>query len=333
MARRSSRPIGFQFPNDLPEPPVAERRPLAVASAAIAPARHLAKEGEACPTCGRELTPAERLGPWRRTHAFAGEEARPAPMGPHAPLPEADHASSRSLRRAGQRSAAVAPGPAQSSTRPRGRVATEAPSLELDSWQGASHPAGVRARSPRPAPAGELAAIVAGLAAEPGREGCLVHSERLPARNARFADPEAPLPESLRAALAADGIGQLWLHQAARPRRRPPRRERRGGDRHGQRQDPLLQPARLRDPARRPAGHGALPVPDQGPRAGPAQDRCSASREPARTGPPAPGHLRRRHPHAHSGEACAPRGGSCSPTPTCSTAASCPTTRAGRASS
>jgi len=214
MARRSSRPIGFQFPNDPPEPPAASRRPLELAAAPLAAGSHLAKEGEACPTCGRELTPAERLGPWRRTHAFAGEEARPAPMGPHAPLPEADHASSRALRRAGQRSAAVVPAPAQSPTRPRGRVAAEAPTLELDSWQGASIPAGARARSPRPAPAGELAAIVAGLAAEPGREGCLVHSERLPAREARFADPEAPLPGSLRAALAADGIQQLWLHQA-----------------------------------------------------------------------------------------------------------------------
>ncbi|MBM4118471.1 DEAD/DEAH box helicase, partial [bacterium] len=229
MARRSSRPIGFQFPADPPAVPAAERRPLAVGSAATAPARHLAKEGDACPTCGRELTAAERLGPWRKTHAFAGEDARPSPMGPHAPLPEADHASSRALRRAGQRSAAAlapaaasapapaaAPAPAPRPTRPRGRAAAaaspaEAPTLDLDSWQG---PAGVRARSPRPAPAGELAAIVAGLAAEPGREGCLVHSERLPAREARFADPESPLPESLRAALAADGIGQLWLHQA-----------------------------------------------------------------------------------------------------------------------
>ncbi|MCB1164221.1 DEAD/DEAH box helicase, partial [bacterium] len=98
-------------------------------------------------------------------------------------------------------------------TRPRGRVAEDSPPGAAPLFA-VHEPAGVRARSPRPAPAGTLDAIVAELAAEEGRERCLAHVERIPAREARFADPAAPLPESLRAALAADGIERLYRHQA-----------------------------------------------------------------------------------------------------------------------
>ncbi len=40
-------------------------------------------------------------------------------------------------------------------------------------------------------------------------------AEMIPARSARYADPAAPLPEPLAAALAADGIRQLYSHQTA----------------------------------------------------------------------------------------------------------------------
>ncbi len=44
--------------------------------------------------------------------------------------------------------------------------------------------------------------------------GQVVHVERIPARDARHARPAKPLPEPLRAALAASGIHELYLHQA-----------------------------------------------------------------------------------------------------------------------
>jgi DEAD/DEAH box helicase domain-containing protein len=43
----------------------------------------------------------------------------------------------------------------------------------------------------------------------------IVHIERLPARAARYAEPSAPLPPPLAAALAARGISRLYTHQAA----------------------------------------------------------------------------------------------------------------------
>ena len=238
MARRSSRPIGFQFPVDPPAPPAAQRRSLTPTGSSTAPGVHRAREGEACPTCGRDLTPGERLGALRRTPAFAGEEARPSPQGPHAPLPEAEHASSRALRRAG------AAAPALSPTRPRGRGAAAPPPGAtlalpgLDEIPRVAEPAGVRARSPRPAPAGDLDAIIAALAAEPGRERCLAHVERIPAREARFADPgRAPAREPARgpgrrrhrAALPAPGrarstrraAARTWWWSPARPAARP----------------------------------------------------------------------------------------------------------------
>ncbi|MBO9323469.1 MAG: DEAD/DEAH box helicase, partial [Roseiflexus sp.] len=48
-----------------------------------------------------------------------------------------------------------------------------------------------------------------------GYAGQIAHIERLPARAARFAEPSAPLPQPLAAALAARGITRLYTHQAA----------------------------------------------------------------------------------------------------------------------
>ena len=182
--RRSNRPIGFQFPDSPQDPPASSRR-------------HLAKEGEACPACGRDFRPGEGPGRARRFPAFAGEEARSAPHGPHAPLPEAEQASSRSLRRSGVRASAMAAPVAA----PRRR----APSASVP---------GLWAHSPRPEPGGDLEALFRAMAAEPGRERSLTHIERIPARQARFAEPERPLTDSLRASLASDGIERLYLHQA-----------------------------------------------------------------------------------------------------------------------
>ncbi|HEX4490780.1 MAG TPA: DEAD/DEAH box helicase [Acidimicrobiia bacterium] len=58
-------------------------------------------------------------------------------------------------------------------------------------------------------------ATLAALGAEPERAGRLVASETIPARAARFADLERPLPAELTERLAARGIERLWTHQAA----------------------------------------------------------------------------------------------------------------------
>ncbi len=49
----------------------------------------------------------------------------------------------------------------------------------------------------------------------PGYAHQIAHVQPLPPRAARFAAPDAPLPDALAAALAARGITQLYAHQAA----------------------------------------------------------------------------------------------------------------------
>src|SRR5215217_3773232 len=49
----------------------------------------------------------------------------------------------------------------------------------------------------------------------PGYAHQIAHVQPLPPRAARFAAPDAPLPDALAAALAARGITQLYTHQAA----------------------------------------------------------------------------------------------------------------------
>ena len=223
MARRTSRPIGFRIPDALSPSPASTRRPLAETRAAVqtdappgggtagapsaadraasaAASRRLSQLGALrerfCPACGHDLArggsaghaagarggEAARMrgdapGPVRRGSARAGEDARPPAQGPFAPEHEATRASSRVLRRAGSREATLA--------------------------------------APAVRPGESLEAVFRALAAEPGREDCLVHVQRLAARDARHADPERPLPESLRLALAGEGIARLYTHQAA----------------------------------------------------------------------------------------------------------------------
>src|SRR5215470_5509615 len=48
----------------------------------------------------------------------------------------------------------------------------------------------------------------------PGYREQIVHVEQIQPRPARYAEPTAPLPVSLRAALAARGVARLYTHQA-----------------------------------------------------------------------------------------------------------------------
>ncbi len=48
----------------------------------------------------------------------------------------------------------------------------------------------------------------------PGREDSLAHMEKIAARESRFLEPERPLPQNLRAAVAESGVEELYLHQA-----------------------------------------------------------------------------------------------------------------------
>ena len=58
-------------------------------------------------------------------------------------------------------------------------------------------------------------ALVSLLRRTPGYRDQIVHIEAIPPRPARYADPAAPLPDALRAALVARGIARLYAHQAA----------------------------------------------------------------------------------------------------------------------
>ncbi|HEY7598813.1 MAG TPA: DEAD/DEAH box helicase, partial [Candidatus Limnocylindrales bacterium] len=66
-----------------------------------------------------------------------------------------------------------------------------------------------------PAEPATIEALIAMLRRAPGYREQIVHVEQLPPRPARYADPAAPLPEALRAALAARGVARLYTHQAA----------------------------------------------------------------------------------------------------------------------
>jgi DEAD/DEAH box helicase domain-containing protein len=67
---------------------------------------------------------------------------------------------------------------------------------------------------PVPAPAApDLPAVVRELAARPEHRGALAHWETLPERPARHGELAEPLPESVTAALAHQGIERLYTHQ------------------------------------------------------------------------------------------------------------------------
>ncbi|MCP4547405.1 MAG: DEAD/DEAH box helicase [bacterium] len=206
-SRRTSRPIGFRMPAAESACPVAQRRALPLPGPAAPPSREdtdrrptlrsHTKGEENCPTCGHALSDARHL-----RHARAGEDARGPAQGPHAPCPEAQAASSRTLQRAG---VSNRPG---AFPEPSGVGETALPlmqSSERPIWP---------APEQRMTPGAPIEDLFRAMAREPGYEKSLAHIERLPERDACFADPEQPLPESLRASLAADGIDRLWRHQA-----------------------------------------------------------------------------------------------------------------------
>ena len=142
---------------------------------------------------------------------------------------------------------------------------------------------GFLARLTDDAPAGDLAAWLAEFARaarEPRRARPLGDAARA-ARRAS-ASCSLPLPRPLREALERAGH-RAALHAPGAGDRGAARRARhRGRDRHRERQEPVLPPAGARAAARRARGHGALPVPDQGARAGPAQGPDAARRRASR---------------------------------------------------
>ena len=112
-----------------------------------------------------------------------------------------------------------------------------------------------------------------------------------------------------------------------RPRR--PQRGRRHADRVGQ--DPLLQPAGRRRGRQGPHGPGAVPLPHQGARRGPARRPCGRwPTEPTSTSRRTRTTATRR---PTCGAWCGPRARWSSPTRTCSTPRSSRTTRSGSSSS
>jgi DEAD/DEAH box helicase domain-containing protein len=59
-----------------------------------------------------------------------------------------------------------------------------------------------------------LSGLIDEVLAQPDFRDRIVHVERIPAREARFAAPQRPLDGRLRGALDSMGIGSLYSHQA-----------------------------------------------------------------------------------------------------------------------
>jgi DEAD/DEAH box helicase domain-containing protein len=66
-----------------------------------------------------------------------------------------------------------------------------------------------------PAELATIESLIDLLRRAPGYREQIVHVEPLPPRPARYAEPAVPVPELLRAALAARGVARLYTHQAA----------------------------------------------------------------------------------------------------------------------
>src|SRR5215467_7356406 len=66
-----------------------------------------------------------------------------------------------------------------------------------------------------PAERTTIESLIALLRRAPGYREQILHVEEIPARPARYAEPAAPLPDRLRAALEARGVARLYTHQAA----------------------------------------------------------------------------------------------------------------------
>ena len=69
--------------------------------------------------------------------------------------------------------------------------------------------------TPAPAEPTTIESLIELLRRAPGYREQIVHVEQIPPRPARYAEPAAQLPVSLRAALAARGVARLYTHQAA----------------------------------------------------------------------------------------------------------------------
>ena len=177
----------------------------------------------------------------------------------------------------------------------------------------------------------EVPAVVERLLADPFVADAIVADRTLP----RSRGGPAPVPDMARRAAARWPPGARHRGALQPPvggDRAPARRPRcLRGDPDGVGQVALLRPAGPAGGHRRSVRAGALPLPDQGARAGPA-GRPARLRRAGRRGPRGR-HLRRRHARAHPPDASAPPARSWSPTRTCSTRRSCPTTRSGTSSS
>ena len=180
------------------------------------------------------------------------------------------------------------------------------------------------------APAG-TESVLDRLLEEPSLAAAVTHHAVLPAREAITAPFPAWLDARIVRGLEDRGITSLYSHQAEAVEAvhagedivvvTP--------DRVGQ--DAVLRAAGAPGARRGPVGAGALPVPDEGARAGPGRG--------VRASWPAPARCRSRRPpttatrRRRSGPRSGPRARSSSPTRTCSTPRSCPTTRSGSSSS
>ncbi len=160
---------------------------------------------------------------------------------------------------------------------------------------------------------------------------------RLPPVEAVYAPYPGGLDPRLQAGpRGARRHGSSTSHQAEAIRARRRRPQRRRHDAHGVGQDALLQPAGAATHPEGSVDARAVPVPDQGARAGPdggaararwarlATCRRRADRRP---------HLRRRHAGRTRAARSARARTSCSAIPTCCTRASCRTIPGGRSSS
>ena len=142
----------------------------------------------------------------------------------------------------------------------------------------------------------------------------------------------APIPDDLHPKVAR-GARAPRHHVAVLPPgrglgQRDARRRHDRHDRHRERQVAVLQPARAARARRRPARARALPLPDQGARAGPgAQPRRSCGSPRCATRSTTATRPRRSAPRSAAARTW------CSPIRTCCTSASCPTTPAGATSS
>ena len=170
-------------------------------------------------------------------------------------------------------------------------------------------------------------AVLEQLLEEPSLARGVVHHEVRAARAAEHGEWPSWLDPRIRAGLASRGIERPVHPPGGRHRGGPRRPGRRRGDAHRVGQVAVLHGARPAGPGRGSVGAGAVPVPHQGPRPGPGR-RVRGARRGRRPGGLL-GLLRRGHAGAHPLRDPQGRARSWSPTRTCSTRRSSPTTPSG----